>query len=312
MSRVVKFTLAVALLALTFGFTGVWPVIHYVNELHIGWLMAGLVLTLPQYVLSAARWCLVANAIGAELSYRESLSRYYLAGFLNTTLPSGIVGEATRVALHGRALRTSDDKPYRRALFAVLVERSIGQCALLTVLLLVLVIAPPTWFELSRWTPLTILAGLIALGLTLIWIRPDQRLWIGRSKWLEPLGQFARALVVSHTPWTRAVVQFAMSTLILSTYLGVFAASAYAVGAHPNNLLTLGLITLGAMVVPFSVLGFGVREASAAGLWAYAGADPAEGVAISVVYGCINIVASLPGALYAISAARRTAKLPAD
>jgi hypothetical protein len=52
---------------------------------------------------------------------------------------------------------------------------------------------------------------------------------------------------------------------------------------------------LAATSLPVAFAGWGIREAATAALFASLALDPARGVAISVVYGVINLVASLPG-----------------
>jgi hypothetical protein len=45
------------------------------------------------------------------------------------------------------------------------------------------------------------------------------------------------------------------------------------------------------------VAGWGIREGAAALIWHAAGLDVAEGVAISISYGVVVLLSSLPGAL---------------
>ena len=52
-----------------------------------------------------------------------------------------------------------------------------------------------------------------------------------------------------------------------------------------------------AMAIPLSIAGWGVREGAAALVWQAAGLDPAQGVAISISYGVVILLSSLPGAL---------------
>ncbi|NNM34814.1 MAG: UPF0104 family protein, partial [Gemmatimonadetes bacterium] len=46
---------------------------------------------------------------------------------------------------------------------------------------------------------------------------------------------------------------------------------------------------------PISVAGWGLREGAAALLWSAAGLTTAEGVAVSVAYGLIVLLSTLPG-----------------
>jgi hypothetical protein len=51
------------------------------------------------------------------------------------------------------------------------------------------------------------------------------------------------------------------------------------------------------MAIPLSIAGWGLRETAAVALWAMAGL-PAEGaLAASILYGLLNLLGSVPGAL---------------
>jgi len=51
------------------------------------------------------------------------------------------------------------------------------------------------------------------------------------------------------------------------------------------------------MLVPVTIAGWGLREVAAAALWSAAGLSAADGVAVSVSYGLIVLVSSVPGAV---------------
>ena len=59
--------------------------------------------------------------------------------------------------------------------------------------------------------------------------------------------------------------------------------------------VTLGPVVLFSMVIPLTIGGWGVREATAGTVWALAGLPESEGVAASVTYGLLVLVSALPG-----------------
>ena len=63
------------------------------------------------------------------------------------------------------------------------------------------------------------------------------------------------------------------------------------------ELLPLALLVLLAMGLPINVAGWGPREGAAAWVFGAAGLTAAQGVAVSVVYGVMTLVAVLPGAV---------------
>ncbi len=71
------------------------------------------------------------------------------------------------------------------------------------------------------------------------------------------------------------------------------------------TLLALVPPVLVAMLVPLSVAGWGIREGTAALVWGLVGLPPAQGVAVSMAYGLLVLLASLPGLLWLPGLRRR-------
>ena len=79
---------------------------------------------------------------------------------------------------------------------------------------------------------------------------------------------------------------------------------------EPSILAPLIAPVLMSMLIPVSIAGWGVREATAAGLWIVVGLTAEDGVAISAAYGLLVLLSSLPGALFLLTAGRdRTERL---
>ena len=70
------------------------------------WLAAALALSFPQVALSAWRWRLTAQRLGAPIRFGEALREYYVATFLNQILPGGVMGDAARAWRHARSTRS--------------------------------------------------------------------------------------------------------------------------------------------------------------------------------------------------------------
>jgi hypothetical protein len=110
--------------------------------------------------------------------------------------------------------------------------------------------------------------------------------------------------------------QLLSSTLVVGTYLATYIAAARAVGVSTPlwTLLPLVAPVLLSMLIPATIAGWGVREATAAALWGAVGLTVVDGVAISAGYGILVLLSSLPGALVLISAnpGRRGDRLPEE
>lgn len=252
-----------------------------------GWIVLALVISIPQVLLSAWRWQLTAGCLGAAIPFGEAVREYYLGSFVNQIMPGGVMGDAARAWRHARTLPSA-----REAWHAVLIERASGQLALLLCAALALACSPAFAAELlaalahgggGAPAGMMIVVGVLAVLLR----RPG-----------APLRRFAhdigRGLLASRV-WPR---QAAASLLVVASYIAVFVCCARAIGDQtPVTTLTpLLTLVLMAMAIPVSVAGWGVREGTAALAWIIAGLEPGQGVAISIIYGAVVLVSTLPGA----------------
>lgn len=303
MTRPTSLTPLRALISLALlGALALWlnpaEVIDRIQGIDFVWLAAALAIGTLQFVLSAERWRRTAARLEVPLGRREALTSYYVAGFANQVLPGGVAGDAGRAWRHSRNSGRAGP-----AVRAVVLERASGQIMLFLALLVVLLATPTGALLLSavelpasagRAATMLILAGVavFAIGLVLLARRPPE--------WLRALGRDARHAMLARPVWP---VQLALSLAVLATYCAMFVCAAGMIGseAPAGVLAVLAPVVLLAMLLPISVGGWGVRETAAAGVWVALGWPAAEGVAISVAYGALSLLASSPGALLALS-----------
>lgn len=269
-----------------------------------GWVALALAISIPQVMLSAWRWRLTASCLGAAIPFRTAVREYYLGSFVNQIMPGGVLGDAARAWRHARTLPDA-----REAWHAVLIERASGQLALLACGVVALAFSPSLANGVrdslaGAWNaspPLVLLLGgaSIAAMFAALASHPGSLL----RRFTQDVG---RGLLASRV-WPRQAVA---SLLVVASYVAVFICCARAIGdstpvATLAPLLTLVLM---AMTIPVSVAGWGVREGAAALIWLMAGLEPTKGVAISIAYGAVVLVATLPGA-WVLLTVRRDASL---
>lgn len=279
-------------------------VLAEVQRLSPGWALLALALTLPPLALSAWRWRLTARLLGLSLGIRRALAEYALALFLNQVLPGGVAGDATRAWRHAR---TSGRRG--GAWRAVIIERASGQLAM-ALLCVVVLVASPLWHELmaraaagvaaSGWLPAV---GVVVLLLVVLGWRFARH----PPAALAGLGGDLRRSLLAASVWPK---QLGGSLLVVVSYALVFVCAARAIGVSLPLATLLALVppVLLAMLIPLSVAGWGVREGAAALVWGLAGLPPAQGVAVSLAYGVVVLVASLPGALVLLQRLAGTAR----
>jgi uncharacterized membrane protein YbhN (UPF0104 family) len=255
-------------------------------------VLAALTLTALCTLSAAWRWRVVARAFDVPLSTRTSVASYYRSQFLNVTLPGGILGDAHRAVRHGRAVGDVG-----AGVRATVWERVAGQAVQVGLMLVALVLLP---------SPLRSLAPL-ALGAIVVVVLAGVTLHGGsaRSRASRVVAD-ARAVLGAGTA-SRIAVASCGTTL---GHLAVFLVAARTAGIHASwsVLVTTGLVVLVLSSVPLNVAGWGPREGAAAWAFAWVGLGSSAGVTVSVVYGVVATVSTLPGAVILVvdAVARRT------
>ena len=257
------------------------------------WIVAAICIVQVQIVVSAWRWQITAVRLGQALSIRRAISEYYLATLANLSLPGGVAGDAARVARN----RQSDG--WTLASQAVILERLSGQVALFVVA----VCGWLLWMLISKESvpdsvvQLLLIVGLLVATIILLVVVVLHFAAERITGFIVSFGPAVRKTWVSDHQW---LVQGILSMVVVATHLSVFAISAIAVG-QPLPVIALVTIVpfvLLSMVVPVSIGGWGLREATAASIWPLLSLQAESGVAASVVYGLVSLFGALPGVLW--------------
>lgn len=258
-------------------------------------LVPALALTVFQVALSAWRWRYTVERLGLPLAYPVAVREYYLATFLNQVLPGGVLGDVNRAWRHG-----SGAGERLSAVHGVAIERLSGQLVLgLVVALSVGWLVSSGHLTFGPWDGgqwLVIVAVVIVLG---AWLAVKTAI----ASYLQRL---RHDLYLSLLSRTVLPVQLGSSLLVLASYLGVFLCLAWGAGYLDSVesvavIAGLGSILLLSMVIPLTVAGWGIREGAAAVLWPMVGLPAEQGVALSVAYGALVLVSSLPGVVFLVT-----------
>jgi uncharacterized membrane protein YbhN (UPF0104 family) len=284
---------ALVLVALLWRF-GIGPFVEAWRVTTWWAVIAALLLCLLATLTSAWRWRVVAARFGVPVAPRVSVAAYYRSQFLNATLPGGVLGDAHRAVRHGRDV---GDLP--AGLRATVWERVAGQLVQVALMLLaLLLLASP----LRRLSPVAVVA--VAICTSVVW-------WLQR-RGAQPGRSFVAADVRSlleRGPASRIALASCGST---AGHLAVFLVAARAVGvdAPLTVLVPTAMVVLVISSVPVNVAGWGPREGITAWAFGMAGLGSAHGLTVSVVYGVLSAVATLPGAVVLFTDAVRRRRQP--
>ena len=291
---IIRLCVSALLLILIFSlvpFADVWAAARQISPLI--WLGA-LGLFLAGHAAAAAKWRVL---IGGGISYRQAF-RAHLAGLAaNLALPSVAGGDVVRAGL---VMKHADDKA--RLAMGSVADRLIDTLGLVLIALAAGWIAWRPRLNSDIWIgwPLLGLLALVAAGLagaaTLDRFagrrEPSSKLLRLLTKLIHSAAELARSP-------GRLLLCLAISMAVQCLFVGIniaFAEAAHIeapVAAWFFAWTTAKIIA----IAPISLGGLGVREASMAALLVPFGADPAQVVAIGLVWQSVLYVSGLIGLL---------------
>jgi uncharacterized membrane protein YbhN (UPF0104 family) len=269
---------------------GTGPIRDALRGVKVAPVVASLVITAGLTWCSARRWSLLADRLDVGVSMAAAFRAYYRAQFLNATLPTGMVGEVDRAVWHGHSNRSMS-----RGIRSVVWDRVTGQVVLAGLVLVSLpLIAPPvrTWM---MW----LLALAVLIAVLAYFIRPQ----LVRAIWAD-----LREVPGASDIRLRVLV---LSVLAIAGHVAVFVIAARSVGidASTAELIPLGLVILQVSAIPLGIAGWGPREGGAALIFGAVGLGASTGLAVSIAYGVLTTLATLPGLL---AMRRRTVTPPTN
>lgn len=304
MSRAARIAVAAALLALVLSLVDARSVWSHLKAFDAAVGLAMLAVNAVLFALFAARWRAVAGALGIEAPYARFFCGTWLGAFFSQLGPALILNEITRF----RLLQPYAGKWPLAA--SQVLDRVSGQIVLAGVILLL------TPYYLGLFTAdvggrIVLTTGLlIVLGGSLLVLAHRFR----RLICIRPGA--VRAILNPLASPTHYACSLAIQLLLMAN-LWLAARGLGPVGHGIDFYLVAPLILGSLTLLPISVADWGSREAAALLFFSATGLSAEKIVAISVIYGAINLVSALPAALLLVARAcgaraRRVRSSPAD
>ena len=285
------------------------------------WFLAALVSMMLAFICGGYRWGLFMQRVGFPRRIRSYIGLYFAGGLINQGLPSTLGGDsyraitATHLTSTGNLSETKelDDElhhsvdlehatPKLRLSFSmVLVDRLLGLAGNNLLGGIGLILGGAT---LAAWgqdlgyavMAVMLLAG-VAIALILAWGPSKQLL----QKLLERFNMNnAMPGIQLAFAWPNNIAQacLAIGIHFLTILTLLFCLKAYGVDA-PIGGLMIGLPALSLLLMlPISISGWGLREATLSSVLALWGVNPSLTVLASISYGAITVLSVLPGAYF--------------
>ncbi len=253
-------------------------------------LAEALALQLASNCVAAGRWHLIMHRLGVPGSFAFYLQSFFKGALFNQGLPSSIGGDGLRILDVARIAGRRED-----AVIGVFLDRFIGLAGLLLLNLAALLVNRTL---LPDRVALPLLACLSLLTVALAGLFVFARIDLFQQG--RPLGLLGRLSTRCRQVCTTAPAMTLQAGLSILTHLlamAAFAVLGHGAGLHYPLQVYLALVPPAVLltILPVSLAGWGLREGAMVGLFLLVGADKSMVLTFSIVYGLVNLIASLPG-----------------
>lgn len=264
------------------------------SQINVWWFVLAVVATLVQIALGAFRWHQISALSEAPLTLTQALRYNLIGAFFNQTLPSTIGGDAMRLWLVQR------HAGWKAATYSVLVDRAIGFVALASI-----VIASLPWsYELitnrtGRAALLLIDIGAVCAGVGFLLLRylpweSLKRIWPIRH--VYACSVIANKALFSSASGPKVIIT-SLLIHVMTVVIVLFAVLAISANAAFQQLFLLVPPIMLVTMLPVSIAGWGVREATMMVAFGYAGLVQADGTVVSLLFGAASFIVGALGGL---------------
>ena len=310
MISILKVGVSVALLWVLFSRVDVARLWSVARTASAWWLAAALALYVVMILISAWRWGLLLEAQGLDFPFRRLTASFLVATFFNNFLPSNIGGDVVRIADTAPAAGSKT-----LATTVVLIDRGIGLLGLVLMAALGATAgarfggSPPGVGAGVLWAGFG-LAAMIATPALLMpeaFVRMLQPLRVVHREWVDErldrltlaLGRFRESPAAIGACFAGAV---AVQAVLVAFYLAIAHSMRIPIGFA--ELAVIVPISFIVQMLPVSMNGFGVREATFGFYFSRLGLPLESALLVSFVGAALIMIVSLSGGV--ISLARKS------
>ncbi len=306
---VIRIVVSLGLLYLALRGIDVGNLKNRLGGIQPAWFGVSVLVTLFQVLVGAMRWREITNQCGAPLTDSQAFRFNMIGSFFNQTLPSAIGGDAMRLWLVGRT-----GAGWRAATYSVLVDRAIGLIALAVIV----IVSLPWSFGMigdAKGRLGLVLIDLAALGAGAAFLLLGRLSWPWLKNWWPTRHVHACSVIANNILFNRRsgpkIAALSLLIHVLAVVIAWCAVRAIAASADFEQIFMLIPPIMLITMLPISIAGWGVREASMMVAFGYAGLAPADGTVVSLLFGASFFVVGAIGGLVWIFSAEKGSKMPA-
>ena len=302
----IKIVISAALLYLALRKVNLSELASRINIASLGWIGMAIAVTFLQIFVGVLRWREISAECGAPLATRQAMRFNLIGTFFNQTLPSSIGGDAVRLWLVARG-----GAGWRAATYSIFVDRAIGLIALAIIIVASLpwsysLISDPHGRSALLFVDFAALAGgvgFLVLGrLRWPWLK---HLW--GTHHLHACSVIANRVIFSRERGPTIAV-LSVLVHVLAVVIAWCVVQSIAAPVLFGQIFQLVPPVMLITMLPISIAGWGVREATMGLAFGYAGLMTNEGVNVSLLYGAVSFIVGAFGGLVWILSAEKAAQ----
>jgi uncharacterized membrane protein YbhN (UPF0104 family) len=302
----VKILISAALLYFSLRKINLAELVSRLNVSSLGWIGLAIAVTFLQIFVGVLRWREISAECGAPLETRQAMRFNMIGTFFNQTLPSSIGGDAVRLWLVARA-----GAGWRAATYSIFVDRAIGLIALAIIIVASLpwsyhLITDPHGRSALLLVDFAALAG--GLGFLVLGMLP----WPWLKRWWGTHHLHACALIANRVIFSRdrgpKIAVLSLLVHVLAVVVAWCVVQSIAAPVTFGEVFQLVPPVMLITMLPISIAGWGVREATMGLAFGYAGLMTNEGVNISLLFGAIVFIVGIFGGLVWIFSPEKAAQ----
>jgi hypothetical protein len=302
----IKILISAALLYFSLRKVNLFDLASRIHVESLGWIALAIAVTFLQIFVGVLRWREISAECGAPLEISQAMRFNVIGTFFNQTLPSSIGGDAVRLWLVARA-----GAGWRAATYSIFVDRAIGLIALAIIIVASLpwsyrLIGDPDGRTALLLLDFAALAG--GLGFLVLGMLP----WPWLKRWWGTHHLHACAVIANRVIFSKERGPKVAVLSLIVHFLAVVIA--WCVVRSINAPVMFGQIfqlvppVMLITMLPISIAGWGVREATMGLAFGYAGLMTNEGVNVSLLFGAVSFLVGIFGGLVWIFSPEKAAQ----
>jgi len=303
-----KFLVSGALIWLLLGDVDLAAAQVRILQVHPAMLGAAGATFLAYYGISGLRWRSVLRSVGAAFPAVVALQLMYICVFFYQTLPASVGGDAVRTYLAYR-----HGVPLRCAVNGVMLEKVAVFVALVLLVALSLPFFPLRLDASAAWMVPAVAALLVASACGVGFLAILDRIPDSYRRWavvraLASLAADTRVLFFSPRR-ASAAIGWSLGGHALLTLALFMLARGLAIDVTLAECFALFLPVVLLAALPISIAGWGVREGGMVYAFGLIGVPAADALVLSVLFGLVDMILSLPGGAVWIAGGGRAKRI---